>query len=463
MIFEHGSIVLAKLKGFPWWPAKIEKENKIPEHILKKKPKHQNTIPVKFFGTNDYGFVNKKDIKQFDMNKAKDMIKKKTNKKLVESTGYGVRSIKKESDVNADNSSSDKKPIIRARRTYKRSVNNKDQSVNDDKNTSNNKSPGKIGNDDDDKNAVTDNHKQEVDGDKEMVNSDQQDDKQEVNGDQNVSNEVKINNSSNNNVNVNDENDKKPGTHRTFRTTNKRSSKNDETITAINDNKEREGEGKQDGIDKKPAARVSRINKRSYDNHEDSSKTTREKKKRKDNAGGVVVLFTNNDTSSTKNAADNTDGITDAFDPTTNTINGEEEIDKMNIDESNKGEEKKEITTSNGESSIEINNEDMEAIEINKSNLDENNVEKLLDLRRQIQKHALNKDDINEREMKVINNKFTEIENISATIQQIKESKMGILMHKMSEKTINNDTFNIVGRSLNLVNKWKKLIDEQDQ
>ncbi|CAJ0835618.1 8829_t:CDS:2, partial [Entrophospora sp. SA101] len=416
MIFEHGSIVLAKLKGFPWWPAKIEKENKIPEHILKKKPKHQNTIPVKFFGTNDYGFVNKKDIKQFDMNKAKDMIKKKTNKKLVESdevninnsndndeggdenvekprtgygvrsikkesdvnadnsssdkkpiirarrtykrsvnnkdqsvnddkntsnnkspgkignddddknavtdnhkqevdgdkemvnsdqqddkqevngdqnvsnevkinnssnnnyykkdadlyylkikkrqrTGYGVRSIKKESDVNADNSSSDKKPIIRARRTYKRSVNNKDQSVNDDKNTSNNKSPGKIGNDDDDKNAVTDNHKQEVDGDKEMVNSDQQDDKQEVNGDQNVSNEVKINNSSNNNVNVNDENDKKPGTHRTFRTTNKRSSKNDETITAINDNKEREGEGKQDGIDKKPAARVSRINK----------------------------------------------------------------------------------------------------------------------------------------------------------------------------------------------------------
>ncbi|CAJ0844385.1 12872_t:CDS:2, partial [Entrophospora sp. SA101] len=354
-------------------------------------------------------------------------------------TGYGVRSIKKESDVNADNSSSDKKPIIRARRTYKRSVNNKDQSVNDDKNTSNNKSPGKIGNDDDDKNAVTDNHKQEVDGDKEMVNSDQQDDKQEVNGDQNVR------------------------THRTFRTTNKRSSKNDETITAINDNKEREGEGKQDGIDKKPAARVSRINKRSYDNHEDSSKTTREKKKRKDNAGGVVVLFTNNDTSSTKNAADNTDGITDAFDPTTNTINGEEEIDKMNIDESNKGEEKKEITTSNGESSIEINNEDMEAIEINKSNLDENNVEKLLDLRRQIQKHALNKDDINEREMKVINNKFTEIENISATIQQIKESKMGILMHKMSEKTINNDTFNIVGRSLNLVNKWKKLIDEQDQ
>ncbi|CAJ0871588.1 7011_t:CDS:2, partial [Entrophospora sp. SA101] len=79
----------------------------------------------------------------------------------------------------------------------------------------------------------------------------------------------------------------------------------------------------------------------------------------------------------------------------------------------NNGEEKKEITTSNGESSIEINNEDMEAIEINKSNLDE-------------------------------------IENISATIQQIKESKMGILMHKMSEKTINNDTFNIVGRSLNL-------------
>lgn len=39
---------------------------------------------------------------------------------------------------------------------------------------------------------------------------------------------------------------------------------------------------------------------------------------------------------------------------------------------------------------------------------------------------------------------------------------MGILMNKMSEKTINNDTFNIVGRSLNLVNKWKKLIDEQN-
>lgn len=24
MTFEHGTIVLAKLKGFPWWPAKVK-------------------------------------------------------------------------------------------------------------------------------------------------------------------------------------------------------------------------------------------------------------------------------------------------------------------------------------------------------------------------------------------------------------------------------------------------------
>jgi hypothetical protein len=37
---------------------------------------------------------------------------------------------------------------------------------------------------------------------------------------------------------------------------------------------------------------------------------------------------------------------------------------------------------------------------------------------------------------------------------------MGILMRMISEKSINNDQYNIVERSQNLVNKWKILLTQ---
>lgn len=64
-----GDTVFAKLKGYPWWPARIENDKEIPPKILKQK---QKTKPkgllytVFFYGSRDYGFFGPDCIRPFD-------------------------------------------------------------------------------------------------------------------------------------------------------------------------------------------------------------------------------------------------------------------------------------------------------------------------------------------------------------------------------------------------------------
>ncbi|KAI8333716.1 hypothetical protein BC941DRAFT_434275 [Chlamydoabsidia padenii] len=84
--YPPGTIVFAKLKGYPWWPAKIEDERTVPAKVMKQKTKSRSPIwTVFFFGSKDYGFFGPDSIRPF--NKAdveKDLKAKKFKTKDLE-------------------------------------------------------------------------------------------------------------------------------------------------------------------------------------------------------------------------------------------------------------------------------------------------------------------------------------------------------------------------------------------
>ncbi|KAI8637657.1 hypothetical protein BD408DRAFT_424196 [Parasitella parasitica] len=62
-----GDTVFAKLKGYPWWPARIENDREIPANILKQKGKTKGPLyTVFFYGSRDYGFFGPDCIRPFD-------------------------------------------------------------------------------------------------------------------------------------------------------------------------------------------------------------------------------------------------------------------------------------------------------------------------------------------------------------------------------------------------------------
>ncbi|KAI8391500.1 uncharacterized protein BYT42DRAFT_557070 [Radiomyces spectabilis] len=63
--YEPGALVFAKLKGYPWWPARVEKDTQVPPRVLKQKAKSKPLITVQFFGTQDYGFFGSEAIRPF--------------------------------------------------------------------------------------------------------------------------------------------------------------------------------------------------------------------------------------------------------------------------------------------------------------------------------------------------------------------------------------------------------------
>ncbi|KAI7869715.1 hypothetical protein BDF14DRAFT_1779847 [Spinellus fusiger] len=62
-----GNLVFAKLKGYPWWPARIENEQNVPAKVLQQKSRTKGPLwTVLFFGTGDYGFVGSDNIRSFE-------------------------------------------------------------------------------------------------------------------------------------------------------------------------------------------------------------------------------------------------------------------------------------------------------------------------------------------------------------------------------------------------------------
>lgn len=77
--YPVGTVVFAKLKGYPWWPARIEDEEDLPINVSSKKPKQRPIWPVFFFGSYDYGWFGTSELKTFDpasADKAKSTLRK---------------------------------------------------------------------------------------------------------------------------------------------------------------------------------------------------------------------------------------------------------------------------------------------------------------------------------------------------------------------------------------------------
>ncbi|KAF9190556.1 hypothetical protein BGZ51_008494 [Haplosporangium sp. Z 767] len=64
--YPVGTTVFAKLKGYPWWPARIENESDLPDNVSSKKPRQRPIWPVFFYGSYDYGWFGASELKSFD-------------------------------------------------------------------------------------------------------------------------------------------------------------------------------------------------------------------------------------------------------------------------------------------------------------------------------------------------------------------------------------------------------------
>lgn len=65
--YPPGSIVFAKLRGYPWWPARVEDDTKLPSKVKQQKSKTKGPMwTVFFFGSKDYGFFGPDSIRPFE-------------------------------------------------------------------------------------------------------------------------------------------------------------------------------------------------------------------------------------------------------------------------------------------------------------------------------------------------------------------------------------------------------------
>ena len=87
-LFQEGEVVLGKIKGYPYWPAKIiEISNNM-------------TYTIKFFSDNSYAKLSSKYILKYKENKNKILEANKKNKKLVSSFREADLDIKKSENIN---------------------------------------------------------------------------------------------------------------------------------------------------------------------------------------------------------------------------------------------------------------------------------------------------------------------------------------------------------------------------
>lgn len=78
--YEPGTICWAKLKGYPWWPSRIEQEDSLSEEVVESKPRNSRVYPVLFFGSLDYAWITPDNLEPYEENVAKYGIKAKNRK-----------------------------------------------------------------------------------------------------------------------------------------------------------------------------------------------------------------------------------------------------------------------------------------------------------------------------------------------------------------------------------------------
>ena len=71
--FQHGDLVFAKVKGYPFWPARIDcvRLEKCRKKRQKNKPDDQNSYwPIFFYGTHETLWINESDLRPFEENRS---------------------------------------------------------------------------------------------------------------------------------------------------------------------------------------------------------------------------------------------------------------------------------------------------------------------------------------------------------------------------------------------------------
>ncbi|KAJ2595415.1 hypothetical protein H4R99_005363 [Coemansia sp. RSA 1722] len=78
--YEPGTLCWAKLKGYPWWPSRIEHERDLTDEVLDSKPRSGRVYPVLFFGSLDYAWITPENLEPYEENLAKFGSKAKNRK-----------------------------------------------------------------------------------------------------------------------------------------------------------------------------------------------------------------------------------------------------------------------------------------------------------------------------------------------------------------------------------------------
>ncbi|KAJ1983962.1 hypothetical protein H4R33_004561 [Dimargaris cristalligena] len=78
--YSPGTVCWAKLKGYPWWPARVEDQKALTTDVLRAKPKMPGVHPVFYFGSLDYGWVTDDCLDDFQTNYEKYTVKQKNRR-----------------------------------------------------------------------------------------------------------------------------------------------------------------------------------------------------------------------------------------------------------------------------------------------------------------------------------------------------------------------------------------------
>ncbi|KAI9503310.1 hypothetical protein GGI25_002824 [Coemansia spiralis] len=79
-LYDPGTLCWAKLKGYPWWPSRIEHEKDLSNEVLVSKPRNGRVYPVLFFGSLDYAWITPENLEPYEENLAKYGSKAKNRK-----------------------------------------------------------------------------------------------------------------------------------------------------------------------------------------------------------------------------------------------------------------------------------------------------------------------------------------------------------------------------------------------